>query len=440
MARARNIGNVYAELSVKDKMTVGVKRAEKSFAAFGKKIIKIGAGLAAALPAAAFAGLAASMKSAIDAGGKLSDMMARTGADGEQLFIMQRAFENAGMSGDKVAETLNKMQKALAGVNEEGVRVQTRVFDDLGLDPDELRKMDAALAFQKISESISKIPDAAKKVALAREIFGRSGGELLVMMNDGKAFEVASKQVGGLGKALSENAEKFDKISDSMGTLGVKAQQIGAEMAAELLPALESIADAMNAIDLGQQTKDAIDFAKAMAKAAEKAWEISKNTPGIGYGFDSVKGFLEKGIGWAGYAFGEEQGMALKTSEAWIGGDPMANYNEGVMLPAVEAVGEIPDMLKRMKWLEFAPSDTSSTMADLYEMMNEVNNRKPDVETMRDDRTWDNVSAEVNSMQARGLGMGAVNVPKEVNEQVSLLEQIRDVLRRAREEGDMIFA
>jgi hypothetical protein len=33
-----------------------------------------------------------------------------------------------------------------------------------------------------------------------------------------------------------------------------------------------------------------------------------------------------------------------------------------------------------------------------------------------------------------------MHVPKEVKDQVSLLQQIRDVLKQARADGDMIFA
>jgi len=160
MARSRNIGNVYAELSVKDKMTAGMKRAEKALASLGGKLASFGKGVALA-----------SMKSAIDAGGQLSDMMARTGAGGEGLFVMQRAFENAGIAGDKVPGVLNKMQKALSGVNEAGQQVMSRVFDDLGLSLDELRGMDATGAFRRISESIAAIPDPAKQAAVAMEIF-----------------------------------------------------------------------------------------------------------------------------------------------------------------------------------------------------------------------------------------------------------------------------
>jgi hypothetical protein len=281
MARSRSIGNVYAELSVKDKMTVGLKRASKSLNAFGDKMLDIGKMAVFAAPAAAVAGIVVSMKSAIDAGGKLSDMMAQTGADGEGLFVMQRAFENAGIAGDKVPGVLNKMQKALAGVNEEGQQVTSRVFSDLGLSIPELRNMDAGRAFRAISESIARIPDPAKRAALAMEIFGRSGGELLVLMNDGAAFAAAAEQVGGLGKTLSENANRLDAVSDSLTLLGTKAQQVGAEVAVALLPQLEDFSNKINETDLAVIGQAFGIIAVEVANMAEAMAMTVQQIPGI---------------------------------------------------------------------------------------------------------------------------------------------------------------
>jgi hypothetical protein len=447
MARSRSIGNVYAELSVKDKMTAGLNRAEKSLKAFGSKVTKSGVGMAAALPAAAFAGVVASMKSAIDAGGKLSDMMARTGADGEKLFVMQRAFENAGIAGDKVPGVLNKMQKALAGVNEEGDRVQTRVFSDLGLSINSLRAMDPAMAFRKISESIAAIPDPAKRAALAMEIFGRSGGELLVVMNDGAAFEMAAKQVGGLGKTLSENAAKFDNISDSLGLLGTKAQQIGAEVAAELLPALTEMADALNELDLSSATRDAIDFAQALGKVASGAIDVAKNLPGVkplGGLFGTAANIWGKGIK-AVASRDPMEGLALPTAGAWVGGDPMANYNEGVMIRELQNfTDKIPELLKLRPELVAGMRLEESGIPGIASMIDALtasaapfSEEQPKAAEIADiaKQTYD-----VNELQSRGLGFGGESVASQANKQIDILTQIRDVLKKASTDGQLVWS
>lgn len=241
---------------------------------FGKKAF---AGLAAGATAAV-AAITAATVSAIRAGGELSDMVARTGADGAKLVVLQRAFENAGLAANQLPAVLNKMQKALAGVNDEGKRVQTRVFNDLGLSIEELRAADPADAFAQMSEALARIEDPAQRAALAMEIFGRSGGELLVLMRETGAFERAEKEVGSLARTLADNANELDYVSDSMSLFQVKIQQVGAEVAVALLPQLTALSDWMAETDfssvgggIGILAEKTVEWGEALAKVAKYA-------------------------------------------------------------------------------------------------------------------------------------------------------------------------
>jgi hypothetical protein len=242
-----NLAGNFTKLDeLKDK---AAKTAASIKSAFGSNIGKAMFGGIAAAGAAAFASVTVAMKSAIDAGGELSDVMARTGADGAKLFVMQRAFENAGIAADQVPQALNKMQKALAGVNEEG-EPTSQAFAKLGLSIGQLLQLDPVDAFRATSEAIGQIQDPAQRAAAAMEIFGKSGAALLVVMTDTKAFSGAAEQVGGLAQTLSDNANAFDVVSDSLGLMDVKMQQLGAEVAVSLLPQLTAFSEWVNATDL----------------------------------------------------------------------------------------------------------------------------------------------------------------------------------------------
>lgn len=239
---------------------------------FGKKAF---AGLAAGATAA-IAAVTAATVSAIKAGGELSDMVTRTGADGAKLVVLQRAFQNAGLAATQLPAVLNKMQKALAGVNDEGQRVQTRVFNDLGLSIEELRAADPADAFAQMSEALARIEDPAQRAALAMEIFGRSGGELLVLMRETGAFERAEKEVGALARTLAANADEFDYVADSMSLFQVKLQQLGAGVAVELLPQLIQLSDWFAELDLtsignglGEMVSKTAEWGEALAQVAK---------------------------------------------------------------------------------------------------------------------------------------------------------------------------
>lgn len=440
MASSRKIGTVYAELAVKDKMTVGMKRAQGAVDSLQKKFGAFAKGAALAIPAAAVAGLTAAMKSAIDAGGKLSDMMARTGASGEGLFVMQRAFENAGMAANSVPQALNKMQRELTRGN--------KAFQELGLNAQRLIGMDGVGAFKELSVAISRIPDPARRAALAMDIFGRSGAEMLVLMQDGAAFEVASKQVGGLGKTLADNAAALDKVSDSFGLFKIKAQQVGAELAVALLPHLESLADAMNEVDFSEMTSDAIGFTAALADMAKEALKVVDTLPGI-----SQVGALMRAATMPIRAGAEiaarlnpVDGLALPTSEAWLGGNPLENYVEGIMLKDAYGSG-IPELLKRRP--EFAEGGDFDHgmgipgLAAMFDMLTmiprEIAEEIAEAVPAMSGRDWESSAYGVNAYQRRGLSLDGSTAARDAKKVPDLLTQIRDILDGAKTSGQLIW-
>ena len=254
------------------------RTADSIKSAFGSNIGKAAFASLSVAAGAAFATVVAGMKSAIEAGGELSDMVARTGADGAKLFVMQRAFENAGIAASRVPDVLNKMQKALAGLNEEGGRVTDRVFRDLGLSVSQLQAMDPAAAFESISKALAAVENPAKRAALGMEIFGKSAGQLLVMMTDSNALDTAREQVGELADTLAANANQLDAVADSMGLFQVKVQQVGAEVAVALLPQLTQLSQLLNETDfsavgggIGILAENMVSFGEALSEVAKYA-------------------------------------------------------------------------------------------------------------------------------------------------------------------------
>jgi hypothetical protein len=86
----------------------------KGFAAFAIPL----AGVAAAFFGAR--GAAAAFTDAIRVGGELNDLAARTGETAGELAVLQRAFQNAGMSGGEVGTMLNRLQRFMIEASEGG--------------------------------------------------------------------------------------------------------------------------------------------------------------------------------------------------------------------------------------------------------------------------------------------------------------------------------
>jgi hypothetical protein len=197
----------------------------------------------------AAASLPNAMKSAIDAGGKLSDQMARTGAAGEGLVILERALTNAGIAADRGVTLIGQMQRSIAGLNEENQSTAV-AFGELGLSMEALRSMDPVQALESIGKAIAGISDPAQRAAVSLRIFGRAGTEALTLFSDGNAFSEAGKQLGQLPGVLAANAEQLDAVSDRLGNLGTGWQQVGAAVAVGILPALDKLTASISALDL----------------------------------------------------------------------------------------------------------------------------------------------------------------------------------------------
>ncbi len=212
--------------------------------------------LAKLAPAAAaissLAGAAATLigvKHAFDFGGELSDLSARTATGVRDLVILGRAFRDAGMTADATGIRLNQMQKALAGVNEDGEST-SEGFRQLGLDMEALRKLNPIQQFEELGAAIRKIEDPAKRASASMGIFGRGGGEMLTLLMDPEAWRNAEQAMGGMAEILDRNAAKFDRASDIIGGAWDKMRGYFVGFSAEIVDGVLAPLEAFQAMDL----------------------------------------------------------------------------------------------------------------------------------------------------------------------------------------------
>ena len=221
-----------------------------------------GAFAAANAALAPFASAFAAIKESLDLGGHLTDMSAQTGIAVADLVVLRQAFANAGMDADAVGPQINRLQKALGGINEDG-EPTNKALAALGISMGELQSLNPAEQFARVSAAIARIPDATERAATAMGIFGRKGAALQAIFLDSSAMEVARQQVGGLGDTMQANAPRFDAISDAFESAHLKGQQLSAGFTAAIAPALEAVGNALNATDLTDLGKSLGDIAVA---------------------------------------------------------------------------------------------------------------------------------------------------------------------------------
>lgn len=231
-----------------------VKKVAGNVASSFGSMVKAGAGLAIGFGAIKLAGAAVrevfqGFGEALDLGGELSDLSARTGETAGNLTVLQQAFDNAGSSADKVGPSINKMQKFLDDAAQ-GTQLNIETMGRLGVTMDELKGKTPTEQMQVLAERISAIQDPTERGALAMKVFGKSGGELLpLLQNFSGELATAKSQLGSLPGVMDKSSGSFDTISDNLTKLKTKFRDLAAGLLDRLAPALEFATTMLTRLD-----------------------------------------------------------------------------------------------------------------------------------------------------------------------------------------------
>jgi len=238
-----------------------IKRNQAAFSRLGNALapvtgiaMGVASGLAVVGGAALVAGgaMGVGVKNALDLGGRLSDLEARTGIAAGGLMRLEQAFRNNGLQAEQVGPSINRMQKAIDAASQgsdEAVETLTR----LGLSVQDLAGLSPEQQFQKFSAAIGGVQDPAQRAALAMKIFGKSGGEMLALFGNASAFTDAAAEVGSQAEIMNRNAALFDDISDKMALVGLKVQGFFVGIADYVAPVIKPLLDWFASQDLAAQ-------------------------------------------------------------------------------------------------------------------------------------------------------------------------------------------
>ncbi len=207
---------------------------------------------------------------ALDFGGQLVDLRARTGQVVRDLVVMNRAFETSGIGAANTAPMIGLLQKAISGLNEEGGKTDG-VFKRLGTSAEALKSMSALDQMRTLTRAFETITDPSERAALAMQLFGRSGAQMLQLLGDSSALTTAEREVGRLAVRVAENAAKFDEIGDRLSLAKLRLQEFFVVAAEKAIPSLEKMADLIDRFNpsvLGAGLGNALAIASAIGGAA----------------------------------------------------------------------------------------------------------------------------------------------------------------------------
>lgn len=242
-------------LSASDKMSrvvdQAIKKSSQSLSSFERKYGQVGGNMmkfggkllaASTTVGGAIIGMA---KSTADYGNTAAKTARSVGMDAEEFQKLSYAAKYAGVDQQKLFASMVRLNKnivAAAG----GSKAAQQTFKDLGINLKDsagnLRAPNEILA--DIADVFSSTEDGAGKTALAYELLGRSGADMISLLNGGSAgLKTMGAEAERMGLVISNDAahasedfcDNLDRVTDSIR--GVVFQ-----MGAAMMPAINNTA------------------------------------------------------------------------------------------------------------------------------------------------------------------------------------------------------
>jgi len=207
------------------------KRAKEIDSAFSKLGVSIGLGLTAAGGAAVLLG-----KNAIDQLAALDDAAQKTGASVENLSKIQQSTMAFNHNFEDVESAISRLAKGMASVDDETNKTN-KALAALGISAKDAsgNLRDPSQVLIDVAKNLQNYQDGASKTALVTDLFGKSGANLLPVLND------MADSVDGFTGASKESAAQAAAFQDNLSKLTGQLKTLAQELVANVLPSLNSL-------------------------------------------------------------------------------------------------------------------------------------------------------------------------------------------------------
>lgn len=260
MASKALIGALHVALGLDSaQFEFGLKKAQGSLGRFSKLT-----GISFAAVAAGGIAVASAMGVVVlrtaNAADALSKASQKAGVATEALSRLKYAADFSDVSLEQLTGGLGKLGKAMVDAATNKGSPASVAFRALGVSvTDAAGKMrDTDAVFVDVAEALSRVEDGAVKTTLAQRLFGKSGADLLPLLNEGaaglKRFADESDRTGNtLSTKTGKAAEKFN---DTMAAVGKRLDGVALIAMEASLPALQALADTLNSPQFAQGAAD----------------------------------------------------------------------------------------------------------------------------------------------------------------------------------------
>lgn len=216
-------------------------------------------------------------------GDALGDAAEKLGVSTSALAKLRYAASFADVEAEALDSSIQKLVKNTSDAAS-GTGAAADAYKELGINAKALNSLSADEQFLQIAGAMEKITNKNDKLRLTLAIFGKGGGGIVGVLNQGAAgIAQMNREAEMLGVALSAvQVEKMAEANDGIAKLGVAFDGFFQQMAAKFAPFITSATDKIIGWieSMGGIPQIATDAFNAFGKAADNAIVFAINRLG----------------------------------------------------------------------------------------------------------------------------------------------------------------
>lgn len=229
-------------LSAQDKTQAAFNSVNKSMAGLNKAAVSLKAAFATIATAATLSSLMTGLQGAVDRASKFVETAQKIGTTTEFLSGVGYAAKLAGVEFDQLEKGLIKLSRAMDSASSDAKSGIAFDFKRLGIT---FREANGDLkstetVFMEIADRIAGYSDGMRKAAVAQAIFGKSGADLIPLLNQGSdGIRKMIDEADRLGVVFStESAQALESFGDEMDKITFAGEGFANIFAANVIPAI----------------------------------------------------------------------------------------------------------------------------------------------------------------------------------------------------------
>jgi TP901 family phage tail tape measure protein len=241
----QTIGSLRVALGLDSaQFNAGLKQVQSRIDRFAGKMRMVGAAISAV-----GTGIAVAVKGQLNAADEMSKAAQKFGVPIKELSTLKYAAELSGVSLDQMGTALGALSRNMVNSEKKFASLGISVRDANG----EMRPTADVLG--EIADVLKDMPDGAEKSALAMSLMGKSGRDMIPLLNQGSdAIRRMQEEARAMGLEISqETGTAAEQFNDNLTRLSSTVSGFVAIITANLAPVLARISDLLVGMAAGFQ-------------------------------------------------------------------------------------------------------------------------------------------------------------------------------------------